>query len=541
MNVHTLRFKYTAAFTIVALVMAIAAWLSINLIKTSENYSSQFVSTFSPAISTVLNADRDLYQARVAEYEALLTPAALEASLADYQDNAEQAYDRMQGYLDLLAARPKLISKLSGFEPAYKKWLSESGKTFSLIEQGKSADALAWSQAQSAKTFSDLRGFYNLAGELVDKAGTDLGLSARAQIDAQSNALIILMVLAIAFSLAVGIVAPRQMAHALAELVATLKILNSGNGDMTPRIQSTRKDEVGALANEVDLLLEGLSGLIRGIVSQSANVLTNVSAMNQGAQGVQQTSNQQLDQVEMIVTAVNEMTVAIREVAQNAQLTATEIEGVNSLSLDGKRITVESVEQNEQVSKTVSSTSKAISDLATSSNNIASVLDVIRGIAEQTNLLALNAAIEAARAGEQGRGFAVVADEVRSLASKTQASTDDIQAMIESLQKGVKEAVTAIEEGLVSVNSSVEKSNSTMVALDSIVDAAKRVSDASIQIATSTEEQSHVAEEVNTNLVTLSELAKSSLDFSSDNLRRSEDAMSISEELNQSVARFKLL
>ena len=541
MNINTLRFKYTAAFLIVVVIMTSAALLCLNLLSTSQSYAGQFSQTFNPAISAVLNGDRDLYEARLAEVEVLLAALTLKKSLADYNTNAQQAYDGMHTYLDLLAEDPQIVGKLKPFEAAYKKWRTESSKVFTLVEQDKNAEALAWSQTQSAKAFSDLRGLYDLAAELASEAGTQLSLTASESIASRTNGLIFLIILSIVFALGMGIMAPRHMAQALKELTAKLKVLNSGNGDMTPRIRSTRKDEVGAVANEVDLLLDGLTDLIKGIVSQSATVLSNVTAMNHGAHGVQEISNQQLEQVDIIVTAVNEMTAAIREVAQNAQLTATDIEQVNTLSNEGKQITNEAVRQNEQVSKTVSTTSRAISDLATSSKNIASVLDVIRGIAEQTNLLALNAAIEAARAGEQGRGFAVVADEVRSLASKTQASTDDIQAMIESLQKGVKEAVFAIEEGLVSVNSSVEKSNLTRAALDSIVEATKRVSDASIQIATSTEEQSQVAEEVNANLVTLSNLAKSSLDHSSSNLQRSDEAMAITKQLSASVTRFKLL
>ncbi|WP_320827108.1 methyl-accepting chemotaxis protein [Reinekea sp.] len=541
MNINTLRFKYTAAFTIVVVIMSVAASVCLNLLSASQSYSNQFSQTFNPAITALLNGDRDLSEARVAEYQVLLAPLSLKASLADYNDNAQQAYDGMHTYLQLLAEYPKRVGKLKAFEATYKRWRSESGKVFSLLKQDKNAEALAWSQTQSAKAFSDLRGLYSLAAELANEAGTTLSRTANENIASRTNGLIALIVLSIVFALGMGIVAPRHMAQALKQLTAKLRVLNSGNGDMTPRIRSTRKDEVGAVADEVDLLLDGLTELIKSIVSQSATVLSNVTAMNQGAYGVQESSTQQLEQVEMIVTAVNEMTAAIRAVAQNAQLTATEIEGVNTLSKEGRQITIEAVRQNEQVSETVGTTSKAISDLATSSNNIASVLDVIRGIAEQTNLLALNAAIEAARAGEQGRGFAVVADEVRSLASKTQASTNDIQAMIESLQKGVKEAVLAIEEGLVSVNSSVEKSNLTRAALDSIVQAAKRVTDASIQIATSTEQQSQVAEAVNSNLVTLSDLAKTSHDHSSSNLQRSDEAMVITQQLSASVTRFKLL
>jgi methyl-accepting chemotaxis protein len=319
-----------------------------------------------------------------------------------------------------------------------------------------------------------------------------------------------------------------------------LRGLSSGDGDLSRRINNNRKDEIGEVGVQVNLLMENWSELIRNIVDQTVVMIKEVTLMAEGAQQVQNTSNEQQESVDMAVTAVNELSVAIREVAQNAQLAAGEINEVNKLTADGKLLTESSLSQIKGLSDTVSEASSTVSELAESSQKIASVLDVIRGIAEQTNLLALNAAIEAARAGEQGRGFAVVADEVRSLASKTQQSTDDIQSMIEMLQSGVNNAVNAIQKGNVAAEKTVAESSKMLESLINIDSASARVSDASMQIATSTEEQSHVAEEVNATLVRLSDLATHNADQAAENGRVSREVSEVAEALNKSVSRFKL-
>jgi methyl-accepting chemotaxis protein len=540
MNLQSIRTKYTAAFLAVALVMAISGIYSSSLISTLSASSSEFSQKFNPAISAVINADRDLYQARVAELAILIDQGSLKDNRESYEENAQQAFDRMYVYLDLLSAYPDIIEQFKGFDAAYNQWKSASSQVFSLVEKGNVKEAIALSSGESDNTFGALRDFYDLAGEAADEKGLTMGKTVIENVDTRSTRVLIFLLLTVVAAAGLGVYAPRAMSVSLLELANELKGLNSGDGNLSRRINSHRKDEIGDLAREIDLLFDGLSSLIRGIVTQSGTVLTNVSDMNDGAEGVRETSQAQLESVEIIVTAVNEMAVAIKGVAENAQLTATEITEVNTLCDQGKLITVAAVDQIKEVSATVGHASTAMGELSESSDNIASVLDVIRGIAEQTNLLALNAAIEAARAGEQGRGFAVVADEVRSLASKTQQSTDDIQKMIEALQKGVKDAVTAINQGLESVNASVEKSESTMGALDSIIEAAQRVSDASTQIASSTEEQSHVAEDVNTNLVTLSDLGRTSFEHSSANKERAAEVAQVTQSLSDSVTLFKL-
>ena len=233
------------------------------------------------------------------------------------------------------------------------------------------------------------------------------------------------------------------------------------------------------------------------------------------------------------------MSFAIREVAQNAQMTANEVQEVDRLTEEGSKITTDAVNEIQSLSDSVGQAKVVITKLSENSSDIASVLDVIRGIADQTNLLALNAAIEAARAGEQGRGFAVVADEVRTLASKTQQSTQDIQKMIESLQTGVEEAVQSINIGSQATQSTVDLSQKTLEALGKIAEASQRVSDMSAQTATATEEQSQVAEDVNRNLTMLADKTKDNFVISEKNGEVSANAMMLTTKLSDSVTRFK--
>jgi methyl-accepting chemotaxis protein len=543
MNFNSIRVRYSSIFVGIGILMAASSLLTFNLINDFENGLDRVSNAYMPSISAVLNADRDLYQARVAEQNALLYPNdkdILASSLESYQENAQQAYDRMHVLLDLLIDDKDIETKVNGFEGAYDQWLKTSQQVFDLIAQGKQAEALSLSSGASDNTFGTLRDFYDVAGEAADGNSSALSQNLADRVATTSSALFLVTALVVIFAIGLGLYAPRAMSIALHELIDGLKGLNGGDGDLSRRIDVNRKDEIGEVTAEVNSLMTGLAELIRGIVDQSEVMIEKVSSMAEGAGQVQRTSNEQQESVDMAVTAVNELTVAIREVAQNAQLAAGEISEVNKLTSDGKALTESSVTQIRGLSDTVSEASATVSELAESSQKIASVLDVIRGIAEQTNLLALNAAIEAARAGEQGRGFAVVADEVRSLASKTQQSTDDIQGMIEMLQSGVDNAVNAIERGNVAAEKTVVESSKMLESLINIDSAAQRVSDASIQIATSTDEQSHVAEEVNTTLVHLSELAAQNAERAGENGSISKDVSEVAQALNQSVARFKL-
>ena len=543
MNTHTIRVRYTALFCTLGICLTILVLMNNSLVSTTEASLVRFGSNFNPAISSVINADRDLYQAKVAELKVFdqgISSAQIDAHFADYQENAKQAFDRFVAYKQLMSDYPDVINKLKGFDQSYNLWLSESTQVFTLIRNNQLSEAKKHSNGVSDSTFNELREFYNLAGELADKKSTSVSEETISTVDNRIVILSIISGIIVILTFAVGIAAPKAMADALHNLSDKLRAINSGDGDLTRRIHSKRKDEIGQVANDLDAFIDTLAVLIKSIVDQSSQVITGVGELDSGAKEIKETSEQQLLSVEMIATAVNEMSYAIAEVAKNAQLTSTEIMEVNNLANEGTGITNEAVNEIQGLSVTVEEATAVILKLSENSQNIASVLDVIRGIAEQTNLLALNAAIEAARAGEQGRGFAVVADEVRTLASRTQQSTEDIQVMIEALKIGVDNAVTAIGKGNSATKTSVELSQKTLEALEKISEASNRVSDVAAQTATATEEQSQVSDDVSKNLTVMSDQTKVNHDVADKNSHSSETTMQLATALSDSVTRFKL-
>jgi len=543
MNFSNIRVKYTAMFCSIAVVFIVSNLMNFSLISKTENGMKLFSKEFNPAISAVLNADRDLYQARVAEQQVLINntdATKIKTQRKDFEENAQQAYDRMQSFKQYMSKYPTTTQKLNQFDNAFNTWKSAATQVFDLVERGQLEQAKRQSAEKSLSTFETLRSFYDAAGESADKTSSSLSNKIIGEVDTALILLTIFGMIIVAFTFVTGFIAPKTMADALEDLSLKLKAINSGNGDLSRRINSSRKDEIGQVANDLDKLLDVLTALISSIVEQSSEVITGVNELHSGANKIKQTSKEQTEKVDIIVTAVNEMSYAIKEVANNANLTATEIDKVNTLTDEGKTITTTAVNEIEQLSQTVNAAAEVISRLAENSSDIASVLDVIKGIAEQTNLLALNAAIEAARAGEQGRGFAVVADEVRTLASRTQESTESIQGMIEALQTGVEQAVTSISQGNSATESAVSLSKQTLESLEKISDACSNVSNVAAQTATATEEQSVVAEDISQNLTGLSDHTQANFDIAENNGNQANTTMALATELSNSVTRFKL-
>lgn len=267
-----------------------------------------------------------------------------------------------------------------------------------------------------------------------------------------------------------------------------------------------------------------------------------LAIMEQTAEMSQQTSESivvQQSEIEQLATAMNEMSSTVQEVARNTGEAAEAALNADKEVAIGKEDVMATVRSVAQVAEGVKCAAEVVSKLQEESNKIGTVLDVIRGIAEQTNLLALNAAIEAARAGEQGRGFAVVADEVRSLAKRTQESTQEIQSMIEDMQSGAADAVGAMEAGSKQVEGSVVQAQKAGQSLDTIAEIVGTISNMNIQIASATEEQSAVSEEMSRNVVNISEAAEQNAGHSQEGLGMVNDLERLTHDLQALVAQFK--
>ncbi|MEL0166910.1 MAG: methyl-accepting chemotaxis protein [Pseudomonadaceae bacterium] len=276
-------------------------------------------------------------------------------------------------------------------------------------------------------------------------------------------------------------------------------------GDMTVQVVVDSRDELGALAADFNNTVQRVRELIRQVSTTSGQVQEQSSQVERIAAESSQAVASQRSQIEQVATAMNEMAATSQEVARSAALAVNNAEQVNTETLNGRRMVESSVDGIEKLAGEIENSVRVINQLADDSSSISRVLDVIKGVAEQTNLLALNAAIEAARAGEQGRGFAVVADEVRTLARRTQQSTEEIEQMIARLQDGVAAAVKAMGSSHGMTAATVESSLQVQQGLDSILKAVTQIVDQSQQIAAAAEQQTVVSHDIDQNIVQINE------------------------------------
>ena len=311
------------------------------------------------------------------------------------------------------------------------------------------------------------------------------------------------------------------------------------NSDLTLRADVKGDDEIAEMGEAFNKMLQTFSSLIGNISVSSRQLTTSAEEMSAVSEASTQAIMQQLSETEQVATASTQMSASGQEVARNANEASNATHNADEQANAGNLLVVDATNSINSLVTEIEQTTSIIHELEEGSTNIGSVLDVIRAIAEQTNLLALNAAIEAARAGEQGRGFAVVADEVRSLASRTQESTAEIQTMIEKLQKGASAAVKAMDQGSAQAQSSSELSNQATTSISEITHAVSKISEMNIQIANAAEEQNTVAEEINRKITSISIISHQASDGAQQTATASSQVASLASELESTVSVFK--
>ncbi|QIB51242.1 methyl-accepting chemotaxis protein [Pseudomonas sp. OIL-1] len=430
-----------------------------------------------------------------------------------------------QGYLssDGSRAMDGLLDEIDRLTTDYKQSLGMIDQQV-LTELGTNVETSVTSIADSVLLFedsiifaSDLSGDWNLYFEQVsgeiDKSYA-LGdamisvlhdkLEQRLGSNWQTMLLLIGIMLAlfvlITYLYAGFYISTRQTIGRLSELMTRV-----AGGDMTISTAVDSRDELGALTRDFNETIARIRGLIQrvsatsGLVNEQSQQVETISAKSS------QAAMEQRSQIEQVATAMNEMAATSQEVARSAASAVVNAEQVNTETLSGRRLVESSVDGIESLAGEIEKSVAVINRLAEDSVSISRVLDVIKGVAEQTNLLALNAAIEAARAGEQGRGFAVVADEVRTLAQRTHQSTEEIEQMIGRLQSGVSAAVTAMDASHSKTATAVDASLQVQAALDNIARAVTQIVDQSQQIAAAAEEQTAVSHDIDQNIVQINQ------------------------------------
>jgi methyl-accepting chemotaxis protein len=312
-------------------------------------------------------------------------------------------------------------------------------------------------------------------------------------------------------------------------------------GDLTHKVNLTGKDEFAWMCWEYSQGRKGFMGLVKEILGSAGQLAAAAEELSAITEQTNDGVLRQQGEIEQVATAMNEMSATVTEVSRNASSAAGAAQEADDRAKEGCEVVNTTVETINNLASEVERTSEVIENLKGDSISIGTVLDVIRDIAEQTNLLALNAAIEAARAGEQGRGFAVVADEVRTLASRTQQSTREINDMIERLQNGANQAVKVMEMGRTKAEESVEQAAKAGGALQAITGVVDNIRSMNIQIASAAEEQSSTAEEINRNIVNISEVAQETAGGSQQTASASDELARLASDLQSQVGKFKVV
>ncbi|MGH8365693.1 MAG: methyl-accepting chemotaxis protein [Pseudomonas sp.] len=524
-------------FAFIALLVVILGVFAVNRMTLIRQASVDMGTNQLPSVKYLGNITENVLRLRILSFRILINrePAAVQdakersAILVDKVKVAQAAYSA-------LPAEGEEASVYKAFSATLDSYLTAQAEMMSLSQQNKVEEMRTLINTR-IKDGTDLMGEQLNKLIAINSAGADqANVAAEGSYSQAVTGIIIVAVVAalmtvlLAWLLTRSIVAPLQKAVSAAESIA--------GGNLSKPIEVDGKDEparlLGALAAMQNNLRQTIQH-IAGSATQLASAAEELSAVTEEASKGLQQQNNEIDQA---ATAVNEMTAAVEEVARNAVSTSEASSQSNQAAREGRDRVVETVGAIQTMTQDVQNTSVLIEGLATQGRDIGKVLDVIRAIAEQTNLLALNAAIEAARAGEAGRGFAVVADEVRALAHRTAQSTQEIEKMVAGIQSGTGEAVQSMQQSNQRTQSTLEMARAAGVALEQITQSISLISERNLVIASASEEQAQVSREVDRNLVNIRDLATQSAAGANQTSAASHELSRLAVDLNGMVARF---
>ncbi|MEC7377536.1 MAG: methyl-accepting chemotaxis protein [Pseudomonadota bacterium] len=536
------RLKIALPFVITSVALVIIGLFAVNTVRNLVEDTDVIADTFLPSVSEILNGDRDLYQALVAQMayvDARLNNEEGAGHLDSFAENSEQARSRFKQAVERLSGTGA-AEVARGFDAAYEQWLSSARQVLELAENGNAERARDLAATETSQRFDNLRNFYDNMGAHADERAESRATGASAEGRSSSITILIVTVAAIVISVLLFALFLKLIIQSIRALREQLDNIAQGEGDLTQRIPVEVDDDLGKLARSFNLVLENLQAMIASIQQLTGELGAGAGDLARAAKDNRDGVASQTDSIAMVATAINEMQSAIEEVAGNASRAAELTKEAEENGNNGARIIRSSSEQVHRLAAQISKAVEVIRKLSSDSDNITSVLDVIRGIAEQTNLLALNAAIEAARAGEQGRGFAVVADEVRTLAQRTQQSTEDIQTMITTLQSGVADIVSVMETGSREATETEKLATEAEQELTAILAAMSNIADMNTSVASATEEQTQVIDEINRSITDINDLATESANRSRDIDGISESLEGYARELERQTGRFRV-
>lgn len=524
-------------FAFIALLVVVLGVFAVNRMSVIRQATTDMETNMLPSIGFLSEMNGSALRLRVTAFRILINrePEALRASEDRIRELIGKLQTSTKAY-EALPAEGEEKALANQFDVTLSSYLTLQQQVVELSRQDKTEEMRTLINTRF-KEHSDLLAEQLTKLMLINKnAAIQSSKAAGGDYERANYAIIGVCAMAVFLTILLALALTRSIVRPLERALRAAEAISEGN--LTRPIEVDGQDEPARLLAALTVMQKNLRNTIEqisGSATQLASAATELSAVTEeSSRGLQQ----QNDEIEQAATAVNEMTAAVEEVARNAVSTSEASQQSNHTAREGRDKVVETVKSIQSMAQDIHATSDLVEGLAAQGRDIGKVLDVIRSIAEQTNLLALNAAIEAARAGEAGRGFAVVADEVRALAHRTAQSTREIEQMVAGIQSGTGGAVDSMASSTQRTQSTLELARAAGDALEQITAAISQINERNLVIASASEEQAQVSREVDRNLVNIRDLAAQSAAGANQTSAASHELSRLAVDLNVMVSKF---